>query len=119
MEHLKIPEKPLYDFPKEALDAGKGCLELYNNIRKRMAFLDTEINEIMDDVGNIHDADNNVLDNHPKIVEYNELGKKLLELENGSIYITLHEALKCMKDRLRTINGLYKRIHELEAQLEQ
>ena len=114
MDHLKLPEKPLYDFPKEALDAGKGCLELYINTRKRMAVLDVEISEMMDD-----DAAGNVLYNHPKVVEYNKLGEKSIELENGSIYVTLYEALKCMRARARTIDSLYEQIHELEKQLEE
>ena len=119
MDHLKIPEKPLYDFPEEALAAGKGCLELYINIRKRMAVLDEEISDMMDDEGNIHDVDGNVIENHPKVVEYDELESKVIELEKGSIYVILYEALSCMKARSRTIHSLYEQIHDLEKQLEE
>jgi len=119
VDHLKLPENPLYDFPNEALDAGKGCLELYIDIREKMAVLDEEISRLMDDEGNIHDAEGNVLENHPKVIEYDELESKVFELEKGSIYVALYEALRCMKARSRTINDLYEQIHKLKNQLEE
>ena len=119
VDHLKLPEEPLHDFPQSALEIGKEYLKKYAELRNIRAQLDDEVSEMMDENGDIHNEEGNVIHNHPKVVEYDEIDRHIRELETNSIYVILNEALRCMESRSRTIYILYERISELEEQLEQ